>query len=247
MSDATQHPAAEQPPPSHWQAVQQEAETWSAEQVLRWTDETYGENAAIASAFGIDGIALIDMASRTWSRLRIFILDTGFLFPETYRLIEQIEQRYKVAVQRILPAMTPAAQERISGPELWKRNPDLCCQLRKVDPLRQKLTSLQAWVTSIRRDQTPERSSIHKIQWDRQFRLVKINPLADWSAERVWSYIRARELPYNSLHDRHYPSIGCTHCTRAIAPGEGSRAGRWPGFAKRECGLHLQSRAADLP
>jgi phosphoadenosine phosphosulfate reductase len=247
MSELSQHPAAEGTQLPSWQVVQQDAETWSAEQVLGWADETYSEHAAIASAFGVEGIALIDMASGIWRSLRVFVLDTGFLFPETYRLIEQVEQRYEIAVQRIVPPMTPAAQDRICGLELWKRNPDLCCQLRKIDPLRQKLMGLHAWVTSIRRDQTQERSSIRKIEWDRQFQLVKINPLADWSAEAVWSYVRARKLPYNPLHDRHYPSIGCTHCTRAVDAGEDPRAGRWSGFAKRECGLHVQLPSAEIP
>jgi phosphoadenosine phosphosulfate reductase len=247
MSEANQHLAAKRAQRPAWQVVQQDAESWSAQEVLRWADETYGEHAAIASAFGVDGIALIDMASEIWRSLRVFILDTGFLFPETYRLIERVEQRYQIAVQRIMPALTPAAQERISGPELWKRDPDRCCRLRKIDPLRQKLTGLHAWVTSIRRDQTPERSSSRKVEWDRQFQLVKINPLAEWTAPDVWNYVRERKLPYNPLHDRHYPSIGCTHCTSAVVPGEDPRSGRWPDSAKRECGMHVQLPSASLP
>lgn len=230
-----------------WESAQKECEAWRAEDVLRWADAAYGAGVAMASAFGIDGIALIDIASEAWSRPRVFVLDTGFLFPETYGLIEQVEERYGMTVERILPPLTPAAQERISGPALWTRDPDLCCRLRKVDPLRQKLKGLQAWVTSIRRDQTPERSAIRKIEWDGQFQLVKINPLADWSAEDVWNYVRARKLPYNPLHDLRYPSIGCVHCTRAVNPGEEARGGRWSGFAKRECGLHVQLPPSATP
>jgi len=219
-------------------SIQTAAESWSAERVLEWADQKYGERVAIASAFGIEGIALIDITARVWRKPRVFVLDTAFLFPETIRLMEKIEARYQIAVERVRPALTPQAQVAVCGPRLWKRNPDLCCYIRKVEPLRAKLATLDAWVTSVRRDQTPERASLAKIGWDSRFQLVKINPLADWSLERVWAYVRERGLSYNPLHDRQYPSIGCTHCTRAIHTGEDLRAGRWPGSAKRECGLH---------
>jgi len=205
---------------------------------LQWADETYGERVAIASAFGVEGIALIDIASRVWRQLRVFVLDTAFLFPETCRLVEQVESRYGISVERVRPELTPESQATLCGPELWKRNPDLCCYIRKVDPLTEKLATLDAWVTSIRRDQTPERAAIAQIGWDSRFQLVKISPLAEWPIERVWAYVRERNLPYNPLHDRQYPSIGCTHCTPAVLPGEDLRAERWPESAKRECGLH---------
>jgi phosphoadenosine phosphosulfate reductase len=185
---------------------------------------------------------LVDVAAQVWKQPRIFLLDTSFLFPETYRLVEQVEQRYQISVERVLPSLTPESQAEICGPELWKRDPDLCCQIRKVEPLRRKLAELRAWTTSIRREQTPARAQATKIEWDAQFSLVKINPLADWTQEMVWQYIRAQRLPYNPLHDLHYLSIGCTHCTRAVQPGEDARAGRWPGFAKQECGLHAHHR-----
>jgi phosphoadenosine phosphosulfate reductase len=159
-------------------------------------------------------------------------------------LVEQVEQRYRLSIERILPGMTPETQAELCGPELWKRDPDLCCLIRKVEPLRRKLADLRAWITSIRRDQTPARAQAKKIEWDSQFSLVKINPLADWTHEMIWQHIRSRQLPYNPLHDLHYPSIGCTHCTRAVVPGEDPRAGRWPGFAKQECGLHTPLREA---
>src|SRR5258708_31714487 len=162
-------------------SMQAAAEDWTAESVLQWADENYGERVAIASAFGVDGIGLIDMASRVWQRLRVFVLDTDFLFPETLRLIEQVEARYCISVERVRPALTPETQGVLCGPELWKRNPDLCCYIRKIDPLRAKLAALHAWVTSIRRNQTPERAAIGKIEWDARFNLVKVNPLADWS------------------------------------------------------------------
>jgi phosphoadenosine phosphosulfate reductase len=224
-----------------------QAEMWSPERVLRWAEDSYGSGVAIASAFGVEGIALIDIAAQVWSGLRVFVLDTAFLFPETYRLIEQVEERYGVPVERVLPVLTPAAQAGKCGPELWNHDPDLCCQMRKVEPLRRKLAGLKAWVTSIRREQTPERAGIRKVEWDPGFQLVKINPLADWPMDRVWRYVRARKLPYNPLHDRRYPSIGCTHCTQAVEAGDDPRSGRWPGFAKRECGLHVPDPGEDSP
>jgi len=213
-------------------------EGWSAHQVLGWAYRHYQGGIAIASAFGVDGIALIDMAAQVWPQLRVFVLDTSFLFPETYRLIEQIETRYSISVQRVLPALSPETQAESYGTALWSRDPDLCCHLRKIEPLQRQLASLRAWVTSIRRDQTPQRAHIRKIEWDAKFRILKINPLADWSRESIWQYVRERKLPYNPLHDRSVPSIGCTHCTRAVKAGEDPRAGRWPGFVKTECGLH---------
>jgi phosphoadenosine phosphosulfate reductase len=218
--------------------VQARAENWTAEQILQWSFETYGRDVAVATAFGAEGIALIDIAAQVWPQPRIFLLDTSFLFPETYRLIDQVEQRYGLSIERILPSLTPEAQAELCGPELWKRDPDLCCLIRKVEPLQRKLAELRAWITSIRREQTPSRAQAKKIEWDSQFSLLKINPLADWTHEMVWQYIRERQLPYNPLHDLHHPSIGCTHCTRAVEPGENPRAGRWPGFNKQECGLH---------
>lgn len=214
------------------------AESWDAEQVVRWACSTYRHDLAIASAFGVEGVALIDVAVRVCPDIQIFTLDTQFFFPETYELIERIEQRYGLKVQRILPSCSPEQQNAEYGPALWSRDPERCCRLRKVEPLQQKLRDLKAWMTAIRRDQTAARAGARKIEWDQRFGLVKINPLANWTAEMVWSYIRTNKLPYNPLHDRNYPSIGCTHCTRQVLSGEELRAGRWPGLHKTECGMH---------
>src|SRR5579871_753428 len=219
--------------------IQHEAEGWDPEALLRWAAEFFGDEVAMASGFGPEGVALIDMATRVQPRIRIFTLDTDFLFPETYQLIEKIEQRYGIAVERVKSSLTPAEQERRHGAALWAADPDACCDLRKVEPLRRKLAGLRAWITSIRREQTAARATAQKLGWDAKFHLVKINPLADWTSKQVWSYIHERRLDYNPLHDRGYPSIGCTHCTRAVLPGEDARAGRWSGFSKTECGLHL--------
>jgi phosphoadenosine phosphosulfate reductase len=216
-----------------------DAEGWSPQRVLAWSFETFGDKVAISSAFGAEGMVLIDMASRLRRDFRLFTVDTGFLFSETYRLIETIEEKYEIKIEKVSPLLSPAQQEHVHGPALWRRDADLCCTVRKIEPLRRKLGELEAWITSIRRDQTRFRGNARKVEWDSKFGLVKVNPIADWSTKQVWNYLIENGVPYNPLHDRNYPSIGCTHCTRAVQPGEDARAGRWPGTAKTECGLHL--------
>ncbi len=215
------------------------AETWGPQQLLAWAFETFGNDVAISSAFGAEGMVLIDMASRVRKDFRVFTIDTELLFPETYSLIDKIEQNYQIKIERVFSLLSPEGQERVHGGALWARDPDQCCNLRKVEPLRRKLGELGGWITSIRRDQTSFREGARKVEWDAKFGLVKINPIADWNSKQVWQYLHDHGVPYNSLHDRNYPSIGCTHCTRAIQPGEDARAGRWPGTAKTECGLHM--------
>ena len=224
--------------------IHQLVEQWSPEDLLRWAFVTFGGYVEIASGFGPEGMVLIDIAARVQPKFRIFTLDTDFLFLETYNLMEQIQKRYGIRVERLKSALTPDDQERLHVPALWSRDPDACCNLRKVEPLRRKLSQLRAWVTSIRRDQTPARAGALKVEWDEKFHLVKINPLADWTTARVWRYIHDHDLPYNPLHDRGFPSIGCTHCTRSVRPGEDARAGRWSGFNKTECGLHSPAQAS---
>jgi phosphoadenosine phosphosulfate reductase len=223
---------------------QSHAESWNPQKVLSWAFETFGNEVAISSAFGAEGMVLIDIASRTRKDFRVFTVDTEFLFPETYNLIDRIEQKYEIKIERVFSLHSPEEQERIHGAALWARDPDLCCNLRKVEPLRRKLSTLRAWITSIRRDQTTFRKSARKIEWDEKFGLVKVNPIADWSSKQVWRYLVENGVPYNSLHKQNYPSIGCTHCTRAVRPGEDPRAGRWPGTSKTECGLHVIAAAA---
>lgn len=214
------------------------AEHWKPERVLAWAFETYGEGIEMATGFGVEGMALLDMAVRIHPQLKVFTGDTEFLFSETYDLIDRVESHYGIKVERLYSDVTPEEQERAYGKALWARDPDKCCELRKVEPLRRKLSSLDAWITAIRRDQTAQRAGISKIDWDAKFGLVKVSPLADWSRAEIWRYVLKHNVPYNPLHDRNYPSIGCTHCTRAIKPGEDARAGRWSGLGKTECGLH---------
>lgn len=215
------------------------AETWNPHEVLRWAFRTFGNRVEMASGFGAEGMALIDMAARLNPALRVFTVDTEFLFPETYQLIEKVEERYGISVERVRPRLRPEAQAEIYGTALWTINPDQCCALRKVEPLKEKLAGLRAWITAIRRDQTSARATARKVEWDQKFQLVKINPIADWTTKDVWTYLHAHDVPYNPLHDANYTSIGCTHCTRAVRAGEDPRAGRWAGFQKTECGLHI--------
>jgi phosphoadenosine phosphosulfate reductase len=219
--------------------LQGSAEHWTPQRTLTWAFEKFDNSVAISSAFGAEGMVLIDMASRIREDFRLFTIDTEFLFPETYTLMDRIEEKYGIEIEKVYSVLTPEEQERFHGPALWSRDPDLCCNLRKVEPLQRKLEDLSAWITSIRRDQTSTRSSAQRIEWDSKFGLVKINPIVDWTSKQVWRYIHDQDVPYNVLHDQNFPSIGCTHCTRAVKPGEDERAGRWPGFTKTECGLHM--------
>ncbi|MGH9495197.1 MAG: phosphoadenylyl-sulfate reductase [Candidatus Sulfotelmatobacter sp.] len=219
--------------------VKAAAESWGPQQVLNWAFDTFGTGVAISSAFGVEGMALIDMASGLGKKFRLFTIDTEFLFPETYNLMDRIEAKYGITIEKVFSDLSPDQQEQRHGGALWRSDPDLCCRLRKVEPLRRKLNELSAWITSIRRDQTSVRSNAQKVEWDAKFDLVKVNPIADWTSKQVWRYIHDHDVPYNELHNQDYPSIGCTHCTRAVRAGEDPRAGRWPGFAKTECGLHM--------
>jgi phosphoadenosine phosphosulfate reductase len=218
----------------------EDAEALDAPDLLRSGLDEFGHDLAIASSFGAEDVVLIDIAAKLGRPFRVFTLDTDFLFPETYALIDRIESAYGIRIERCRAALTPVEQAGVHGEALWSREPDRCCAIRKVEPLKAKLATLRAWVTGVRRDQAPTRANTKKREWDEKFGLWKINPIADWTSERVWSYIRENGVPYNPLHDRDYPSIGCTYCTRPVRAGEDPRAGRWAGFAKTECGLHKE-------
>ncbi len=227
--------------PGKLEQAKRNAEKWSTRELLSWASEVFGSDLEIASAFGAEGIVLIDIASHVMPDLRVFILNTGYLFPETLELLNKVEARYGIRVDKVVPEISVDSQAALYQPALWGKDPDLCCEIRKVRPLRRKLSTLKAWVTAIRRDQTVHRRNVPKLHWDDNFQLVKINPLADWTHEMVWSYIRQHRLAYNPLHDQNYPTLGCIQCTVPIRPGEDLRSGRWSGFAKQECGLHFRS------
>ncbi|WP_400164286.1 phosphoadenylyl-sulfate reductase [Brevibacillus sp. TJ4] len=213
-------------------------ESKAPQDVLVWAIEQYGSSLVLASSFGAEDVVLTDMLHKLAPTIPVFYLDTNKHFPETYETRDRLQERYGASFIQVLPSLTLEEQARQHGERLWERNPNLCCQIRKVEPLQRVLSGYKAWITGIRREQSPTRAGAKKVEWDQKFNLVKFNPLADWTYEQVWEYIHTYDVPYNPLHDNFYPSIGCSVCTRQVMPGEDQRAGRWSGFEKTECGLH---------
>ena len=209
----------------------------SPEALLEYAVKTFPK-IAFACSFGAEDVVLVDMLQKISPKTDIFYLDTDFHFKETYETRDRIAARYGIEFIQVKSNLTPEEQAEQYGPELWRKDPNLCCNLRKVEPLTRILAKYDAWITGIRRDQAPTRANAKKVEYDTKFGLVKFNPLASWTSDDVWDYIRRHDVIYNPLHDRQYPSIGCEHCTRPVKPGEDPRAGRWSGFDKTECGLH---------
>ncbi len=209
--------------------------------ILRWAS-TQLPRITFATGFGAEGCVIIDLIGRHQLPIDIFTLDTGVLFPETYALWRQLEAQYGITILGVTPEQTVEQQAAAHGDALWSREPDRCCDLRKVQPLTRALRGFAAWVTAIRRDQTAERANAQVVETDPKFGLVKINPLVTWTHDDVWGHLYANDVPYNSLHERGYPSIGCQPCTSPVVPGENLRAGRWRGTHKNECGLHVKER-----
>ena len=213
-------------------------------EVLAWAAHNFEGRIALATSFGVEDCVLMSMAAEAGLKLSYFTLDTGVLFPETYALWRQVEQKYGVKVEGVLPAQTIVEQAAAHGDALWAREPNRCCNLRKVEPLKQHLSKFAAWVTAIRRDQSKDRANAAVVEHDARFGLVKVNPLVAWSEKDVWRWVHEHDVPYNPLHDRGYPSIGCVHCTSPVKPGEDPRSGRWRGSEKTECGLHVDQPEA---
>lgn len=204
-----------------------------AQALVGYVVETFHPSVALACSFQKEEAVLLDMLLAVEPAARVFALDTHVLFPETYAVWREVERRYGIAVE-VFEGPSLGRQAAIHGEALWERNPALCCAIRKVEPLGRALAGLDCWITGLRRDQAPTRTTAPKLGWDERHELWKASPLADWSDGDVWAYIRERDLPFNELHGRGYASIGCTHCTQ---PGVG-REGRWAGMGKTECGLH---------
>ena len=218
--------------------LSEELEGKSAEEILRWAASEFQPGLTLACSFGgPTGMVLLDMVMKIDSSVEVFYLDTDFLFPETYHLRDVCEEKYGFKAIGFKSLLTPASQAEKHGPELWGRDPDLCCELRKVEPNHRALEGKTAWISGMRRDQSKTRANVQIIDWDEKFGLVKLNPLAAWSEKQVWSYIIQNGVPYNPLHDRGYPSICCTNCTKPVRPGDDPRSGRWAGFDKEECGI----------
>jgi phosphoadenosine phosphosulfate reductase len=209
------------------------------QEILRWAVEVFHPRLTMATAFGAEGCCLIHMLAEIEPSVHVFNLDTGYQFPETLELRERIKDRYGIEVALIRPELTVAEYEAANSGHLYTIRPDQCCHDRKIVPLRRAIAGHDAWISAIRRDQTVHRAAAGVVQWDAKFGLVKINPLLSWNKREVWNFVLEHDVPYNSLHDEGYPSIGCWPCTRAVGEGEEERAGRWSGTRKKECGLHV--------
>ena len=221
-------------------------ESASAQDVIAKAIESFGDRVALSTSFQVEGMIILDMASRLRSGVRVFTIDTGRLPQETYDLIDTVRDRYGIEVDVYYPdqdELSPFVSKHGVNP--FYRSVSLrlsCCEIRKVNPLNRALEGLDAWITGLRRSQNETRAGTAKVELDAAHGdIVKLNPLVDWSYEQVWDYVRANDVPYNKLYDMGYTSIGCAPCTRAVEPGEDLRAGRWwweTGVPK-ECGVHL--------
>jgi phosphoadenosine phosphosulfate reductase len=223
------------------------AEEFAPQALLRWGFETFGDRIALACSFGAEDMVLIDMMVKLRPRARVFSLDTGRLHQATYLAMDAVREKYGIPIEIYFP-QGAAVEEmvRLKGPNLFYdsvENRRHCCGVRKVEPLGRALATVDAWVTGLRRDQGVTRAEVPALEVDEAHAgIAKLAPLASWSSEQVWAYIREHRVPYHRLHDAGYPSIGCEPCTRAVKPGEDPRAGRWwweqPG--EKECGLHVK-------
>lgn len=218
-------------------------ETKGAAGILSWAYDQYGSSLVYACSFGAEGIVLIDMIAKVKEDADIVFLDTEIHFQETYDLIEKVRARYpKLNIIMKKPELTLEEQAAEHGSALWKRDPNQCCYIRKIKPLEEALSGVTAWISGLRREQSESRKNTDFINKDERFKSVKVCPLIYWTWEDVWDYIQSNNLDYNVLHDQGYPSIGCVPCTSAVEAGD-SRAGRWQGMQKTECGLHAPTES----
>lgn len=209
------------------------------EALLDWAAASFGARLVLTCSFGgASGMVLLDMLVRLGRGTPVVFLDTDLLFPETYALAEQAAGHYGITVERRLPTLSLVQQAQQEGPELYRRDPERCCALRKVTPLAEALLPYAAWISGVRRDQGSTRADTDLVAWNSRHRLLKLSPLAHWSEREVWAYIHRQGVPYNPLLDNGYRSIGCHPCTNPTSSAD-PRAGRWSGFAKTECGIHV--------
>jgi phosphoadenosine phosphosulfate reductase len=211
--------------------------------LLTWAWQRFGTKAAIGTSFQGAGLVMIHLAKTAGLNFPVFTLDTGLLFPETLELKNRLEKFFDCQIENLEPDLTVAQQSDVHGPELWKRDPDFCCTVRKVIPLRGKLQDLSCWLTGLRRQQSEARAAVglvelYQLNEQTGQEIVKLNPMASWAREEIWAYIKEHKIPYNPLHDQGYRSIGCIPCTVKTGEGKNERAGRWTGFNKVECGIH---------
>lgn len=243
MSQTSHHDTDPGLTPEEVHALSARFEETPLEGILEWVWQRFGKKAAIGTSFQGAGLVMIHHAVRAGLPIPVFTIDTGFLFPETVALKDRLEEFFGIEIERVSPEQTPEEQAAEHGPNLWERSPNLCCTMRKVLPLQQKLSELSVWITGVRRQQAETREQtgileLYKFDALRDRDILKLNPMAPWSREGVWDYLHEHKIPYNPLHDQGYRSIGCQPCTRKTKAGESERAGRWTGFEKTECGIH---------
>jgi phosphoadenosine phosphosulfate reductase len=214
-------------------------EAMSAEELLRWAHGELGDRLCLTCSWQKQSSVLVHMVSELGLDLPVIELDTGLFFAETYETRERLVERYGLTLIRP-ELMSVAEQHREEGPNLWERDPDRCCHIRKVEPLERALAPYDAWISGIRREQSLTRKDAPKVEWSERYGVWKIHPLVDWNAKRIDAYILVNEIPYNPLHDRGYPSVGCIPCTRPVSRDEDERAGRWADSDKIECGIHAR-------
>jgi len=210
------------------------------EDILQWAWDTLGPRVAFGTAFGSSGMVLLDVMQKHVPQIPVFTIDTGFLFEETLELKARIETHYGISIESVVPRLTIAEQDKDYGPKLYESDSNRCCWIRKVEPLQRKLSQLDGWINSRRRDQGDTRNAMPILEYyETDSRaLLKLNPMAPWSRKMVWDYILAHNVPYNPLMDQGYPSVGCWPCTKPVGADADERAGRWSGQAKTECGIH---------
>ncbi|MDX8045227.1 phosphoadenylyl-sulfate reductase [Gracilibacillus sp. S3-1-1] len=214
--------------------------TKGAEKILEWAYQTYGDSLVYACSFGAESMVLIDMIARVKPDASLVFLDTGLHFQETYDLIDEVKERYPLlSIEMKQPELTVDEQREKHGAALWSRKPDQCCYIRKVKPLEEALSGATAWISGLRRAQSPTRANTDFLNKDERFQSIKVCPLIHWSWDDVWDYIEKHQLPYNKLHDQNYPSIGCVPCTSPVTDASDERSGRWANSQKTECGLHV--------
>jgi phosphoadenosine phosphosulfate reductase len=213
-------------------------ENASPEEILTWAVDNYYPRFTMATGLGPEGCVIISMLAKIEPRVYVFNLDTGYQFSETLDLRDRIADKFGIHVDLQKPDLSTEEYERLHGGPVFLTNPDRCCFDRKITVLHRVAAHFEAWATGIRRDQSPTRADTPIVKWDKKFGMVKISPLAKWTKKDVWNRIVKESIPYNPLHDRGYPSIGCRPCTRPVINGDDERAGRWSGSAKTECGLH---------
>ncbi len=228
------------------QAEREKLREATPNEILRWAAQTFSGRVTFATSLGAEDQALIHMLAAHRLDINVFMLDTGRLFEETYELLEETKRRYGVDIRLYFPESRDV-EEAVAkyGVNYFRKSVELrknCCFIRKVKPLRRALTGMDAWITGLRRGQAMTRQEVHPLEWDVGNGLYKVNPLWNWDEDRVWQYIRDNDVPYNKLHDKGFPSIGCSSCTRAVKPGEDSRAGRWwwENPETKECGIHIE-------